>query len=138
MGQEHRPSLTDSGCVSTKHVQRVSNYHFTFIAERGKPSRWRATINTWRSRSQHSTATMRMAFWNGLPSSASTCRSTASQSSKAYKGRSGHQTSTAIRRPLARVGIMPIITCSASSTSQHLAWGSLSCGGLKEKHERTE
>ena len=36
-------------------------------------------------------------FWNGLPSSASACRSTASQSSKSYKGRSGHQDWTTIR-----------------------------------------
>ena len=34
---------------------------------------------------------MRMTFWNGLPISASVCRSTASQSLKSYKGRSGHQ-----------------------------------------------
>ena len=31
-----------------------------------------------------------------------------------------------------------IITCSASSTSRHPAQLSLSCGGLKEKHERME
>ena len=36
-------------------------------------------------------------FWNGLLSSASACRSTASQSSKLYKARSGHQNWTTIR-----------------------------------------
>ena len=33
---------------------------------------------------------------------------------------------------------MSIITCSAPSTSRHLAQLSLSCGGLKGKHERME
>ena len=33
---------------------------------------------------------MRTTFWNGLPSSASACCSTASQSSKSYKDRSGY------------------------------------------------
>ena len=36
-------------------------------------------------------------FLDGFLSSASACRSTASQSSKSYKGRSGHQTWTTIR-----------------------------------------
>ena len=63
---------------------------------------------------------------------------TARQSLKSYKGRSGHQTWITIRRPLARVGMMPIIIYTASSTSRHPARFSLSCGGLKEKHERME
>ena len=64
--------------------------------------------------------------------------SLASQSSKSYKVRSGHRTWTTIRQPLARVGMMPIIICSASSSSRHPAQLSPSCGVLKEGHERTE
>ena len=77
---------------------------------------------------------MRTTFWNGLPSSGLVCRSTASQSSTPYKVRSGHQSWTTIRRPLARVGMMPLIICSASSSSRHPAQLSPSCGGLKEGH----
>ena len=61
-----------------------------------------------------------------------------SQSSKSYKGRSGHHTPITIRRPLARVGMMAMIIYTASSTSRDLARLLLSCECLKEQHERTE
>ena len=77
------------------------------------------------------------AFLEWSSSSASACSSTAIQSSKSYKGRSGHQTLTTIRRPLARVGMMPIIIPTASSTLRHPVQLSLPCGGLKERHEST-
>ena len=69
----------------------------------------------------NSTSRIQTTFWNGLPSSALACRSTASQSSKSYKGRSGHQDWTTIRSPLARVGMMHNIICSASYTLRHTA-----------------
>ena len=50
---------------------------------------------------------------------------------KSFKGCSGHRTWTTVRRPLARVGMMLITTCSASSISRHPAQLSLSCRGLK-------
>ena len=54
------------------------------------------------------------------------------------QGCSDHQTWTTIRRPLARVGMMPIIICLVFSSPRHPAQLSLWCGDLKEKHERTE
>ena len=60
------------------------------------------------------------------------------KSSKSRKGRSGHQIWITIRRSLARVGMMQIIIYTASFTSLHSAQLSLSCGGSKDRHERTE
>ena len=63
------------------------------------------------------TARMRTTFWNGFSSSASACRSIASQYLKSYKGHSSHYTWITIRQPLAEVGMMSIIICTASSFS---------------------